>query len=225
MPRTKIVCTLGPASADPAVLAAMVHAGMRVARINCSHGTPEEHAERIALVRRVSAETGIPLAVVYDLSGPKIRTGDMAQPVMLEAGKAFTLTNRPPAPGEVPLGFAELPRYVQPGARLLFDDGNLEAEVVSVSETDVVCRALVSGPLGNHKGINLPGESLPIPALTDKDLADARRGLDEGVDWLAMSFVRTAADVAPLRAMMDEMGIRRPVIAKIEKHEAVANLE
>jgi pyruvate kinase len=225
MPRTKIVCTLGPASEDPAVLTAMVAAGMRIARINCSHGSAEEHAERITLVRRISADTGVPLAVLYDLSGPKIRTGDMTEPVMLEAGKEFVLTNRPAAPGEVPLGFDELPQYVKPGSHILFDDGNLEAEVVSVTATDVVCRALVSGPLGNHKGINLPGESLPIPALTEKDLEDARLGLQAGVDWIAMSFVRTAADVDPLRAMMREMGITRPVIAKIEKHEAVANLE
>jgi pyruvate kinase len=225
MSRTKIVCTLGPASEDPAVLTAMVAAGMRVARINCSHGSPEEHAARITLVRKVSAETGVPLAVLYDLSGPKIRTGDMAEPVMLEAGKEFVLTNRAPAPGEVPMGFDELPLYVKPGSRILFDDGNLEAEVVAVTATDVTARALVSGPLGNHKGINLPGESLPIPALTDKDLADARLGLLEGVDWIAMSFVRTAADIDPLRALMAELKISRPVIAKIEKHEAVANLE
>jgi pyruvate kinase len=225
MPRTKIVCTLGPASEDPAVLTAMVEAGMRIARINCSHGSPEEHAERIALVRQVSDATGVPLAVLYDLSGPKIRTGDMAEPVMLEAGKEFVLTSREPQPGEVPLGFKELPLYVHPGAKILFDDGNLDADVISVTETDIVCRANVSGPLSNHKGINVPGETLPIPALTEKDLADARLGLQRGVDWIAMSFVRAPEDIAPLQALMDELQIQRPVIAKIEMRGAVEHLD
>ncbi len=204
----------------------MIGAGMRVARINCSHGTPEEHAERLRLVRRLAKETGIALSVLYDLSGPKIRTGDMAAPVMLEAGKEFVLTAREsPAPDEVPLGFTELPQYVHPGTHILFDDGNLEAEVVSVNGTDIVCRALVSGPLSNHKGINLPGESLPIPAVTEKDIEDLRQGLRVGADWIALSFVRSAKDIESVREVMREEGIYRPVIAKIEKHEAIDHLD
>ncbi len=225
MARTKIVCTLGPASNDPAMIRGLAEAGMRVARINCSHGSPEEHAEGVRAVRAVAQDTGIPLAVLYDLSGPKIRTGDMAEPVMLETGKPFTLTARTPAPGEVPLGFTELPRYVTPGQRILLDDGSLEAEVVSVTDTDIVACAKNSGPLGSHKGINLPGASLPIPAVTDKDIDDLRLGLRVGVDWIAMSFVRTPEDIAPVKAVMDEEGIARPIIAKIEKHEAIANLD
>ncbi|MHB0934930.1 MAG: pyruvate kinase [Armatimonadota bacterium] len=226
MARTKIVCTLGPASESLDVLRAMVGAGMRVARINCSHGTPEEHAERVELVRQVARETGVVLSVLYDLSGPKIRTGLMPEPVQVEAGKEFTLTAREDvAPGEVPLGFKELLEFIKPGSRILFDDGAVAADVVSVAGTDIVARALNSGPIGQHKGINLPGESLPIPAVTEKDMEDLRRGLRTGADWIALSFVRSAADIEPVRQIMEEMGIHRPVIAKIEKHEAITNLE
>jgi pyruvate kinase len=226
MPRTSIVGTLGPASWAPDTLRALVEAGLRVARINCSHGTPEEHAQSVQTVRQVSKETGIPVAVLYDLSGPKIRTGDLDAPIPLTAGEEFTLTARPDrAPDEVPLGFTDLPRFVSPGCHIIFDDGALEAEVLATTETDIRCRALITGPLGSHKGINLPGVSLPIPAVTEKDLADLRHGLEHGADWIAMSFVRSADDFLPVRAVMAEMGIVRPIIAKIEKHEAITNLE
>jgi pyruvate kinase len=232
MARTKIVCTLGPATDAPGVLDRLVAAGLRVARINCSHGSVEEHTREVTNVRAAAAKAGVALAVLYDLCGPKIRTGDMAEPLPLAAGEEFTLTSRPPAPGgrrsaepEIPLGFADLPKYVQPGQRILFDDGALAAEVLAVTDTDLRCRALNTAPLGGHKGINLPGASLPIPAFTEKDAADLRAGLRAGVDWVAMSFVRRADDLAPVRALMAEEGITRPIIAKIEKHEAVANLE
>jgi pyruvate kinase len=226
MARTKIVATLGPASVAPETLTALVEAGLRVARINCSHGTPEEHAAHVALVREVSAKTGIAVAVLYDLSGPKVRTGTMDAPIELPTGGEITLTARADrAPGEVPLGFAALPGCLTPGQHILLDDGSLELEVLSTTATDVVCRVLVGGPLGSHKGINLPGASLPIPAVTEKDLADLRQGLALGVDWIAMSFVRSADDLTPVRALMAEMGVTRPIIAKIEKHEAIANLD
>lgn len=226
MPRTKIVCTLGPATNTPEMIRALVEAGMRVARINCSHGTPEQHAHSVRMVRQVSQETGVAVAIFYDLQGPKVRTGDLETPVLLEAGKEFILTARDEiGPGEVSLDFKELPQHVVPGAHILFDDGNLEAEVVAVDGPDVICRALVSGPLSSHKGINLPGVSLPIPAVTEKDMVDLRHGLREKVDWIAMSFVRDASDISVVHAIMAEEGIWRPVIAKIEKHEAVANLE
>lgn len=226
MSRTKIVCTLGPASDTPEIVRALVDAGMRVARINCSHGSPEEHAEHVRLVRHVAEEAGIAVAILYDLSGPKIRTGVMEQPLMLEAGKEFVLTARKElGPNEAPLGFEDLPKCVSPGQHLLFDDGSLEVEVISATETDIVCRALVSGPLGSHKGINLPGASLPIPAVTEKDKVDARHGLRLGVDWIAMSFVRNADDILPIKAIMEEEGTHRPMIAKIEKHEAIDNLD
>jgi len=208
------------------MLKALVAAGLRVARINCSHGDATEHEEYIRRVRAVARDTGIALAVLYDLSGPKIRTGVMAEPLELRAGAEVTLTAREtPAPGEVPLGFRELPQFVHPGQRILLDDGSLELEVTAVTATDVVCRVLVGGPLGSHKGINLPGESLPIPAVTEKDLADLTYGLHLGVDWIAMSFVRSPEDIVPVRALMSELGIRRPIIAKIEKHEAIDNLD
>jgi len=203
----------------------MIDAGMRVARVNCSHGTPEEHAATVTRARAAAAAAGVAVSVLFDLSGPKIRTGDMDEPVLLEAGTEFILTARDARqPGEVPLGIRELPQYVRPGTRILFDDGALAADVVSTTGTDVVARALNSGPLGAHKGINLPGESLPIPALTEKDVDDLRQGLRVGADWFALSFVRSAQDLEPVRRVMAEEGITRPVIAKIEKHEAVANL-
>lgn len=208
------------------MLRELVTAGMCVARINCSHGSPEEHAARIRAVRQVSAETGIAIAVLYDLSGPKIRTGDLAEPLMLTAGQQFVLTARDDvAPGEVPLGFKALPQCVYPGLRILLDDGSLMADVVAVNGPDIICQALNSGPLGSHKGINLPGETLPVPALTEKDIADLRIGLREGVDWVAMSFVRDAKDIEGAKAIMQEEGVTRPLIAKIEKHEAVAHLD
>lgn len=226
MPRTKIVCTLGPASASAEIIRALIDAGMRVVRINCSHGTATEHADCIHLVRDVAAAAGVAIAILYDLSGPKIRIGTMDTPVMLEAGKEFTLTARAEiAPGEVPLGFTQLPQFVHPGLRILLDDGSLEAEVVAKNDTDITLRALVSGPLGSHKGINLPGETLPIPAVTEQDLEDVRLGLQLGVDWIAMSFVRSAEDILPIKNVMAELGISRPVIAKIEKHEALDNLD
>lgn len=226
MARTKIVCTLGPASCEPAILHAMVDAGMRVARINCSHGTAQEHTERIAQIRKISAESGITLSILYDLSGPKIRTGEMAEPVMLEAGSTVVMTARPQLnTGEVPLGFAQLPQFVTPGLHLLLDDGSLDVEVISVTETDITTRVIVGGPLGSHKGINLPGATLPIPAVTEKDKEDLRQGLREGADWIAMSFVRSADDLLPVQEIMREEGIVRPIIAKIEKHEAIDNLD
>ena len=128
-------------------------------------------------------------------------------------------------PGEVPLGFPQLPQYVSPGLHLLLDDGSLDVEVVSATATDIVCRVIVGGPLGSHKGINLPGVTLPIPAVTEKDMEDLRQGLRLGVDWIAMSFVRSAEDILPVQAIMQEEGIVRPVIAKIEKHEAIEHLD
>ena len=226
MARTKIVCTLGPASEDAQLIRALIDAGMRVARINCSHGTPQEHAERVKLVRSMSDEAGVAVAVLFDLSGPKVRTGSMAEPVMLEAGVCFTMTARDALqPGEVPLGIKALPQYVSAGQHILLDDGNLIADIESVTETDIVCRAQNSGLLSSHKGINLPGVSLPIPAVTEKDLVDLRHGLELGVDWIAMSFVRNADDLEPVRALMNQLGHKRPIIAKIEKHEAIENLD
>jgi len=226
MARTKIVCTLGPASFAPSVMRGLVDAGMRVARINCSHGAIEEHAENIRAIRQISADTGIALSVLYDLSGPKIRTGAMDAPVMLTAGGTVVLTTRSELqPGEVPLGFPQLPQLVRPELHLLLDDGSLDVEVISTTETDIVCRVIVGGPLSSHKGINLPGVTLPIPAVTEKDQQDLREGLRIGVDWIAMSFVRSAEDILPVKAIMQEEGIVRPIIAKIEKHEAIANLD
>jgi pyruvate kinase len=226
MIKTKIVCTLGPACATAAILTEMINAGMRVARVNCSHGSMDEHAASLQLVRAVSKETGIPIAVLFDLCGPKVRTGAMEKPLVLVTGQEFTLTTRTDlGENEAPLGMAEIAKHVYSGARIVFDDGALEAEVLDNTDTDIRCKALNAAPLGSKKGINLPGISLPIPALTEKDIEDARQALTLGADWIAMSFVRDAKDIDPLHALMQEVGITRPIIAKIEKHEAITNLD
>lgn len=229
MIRTKIVATIGPASREPAMLAELIEAGLNVARLNFSHGTHEEHARVIADIRAVSERLGKTVAILQDLSGPKIRTGEMAQDgVVLEPDQTFTLTNRdvPGSDKEVGLTWPDLPRSVHHGDRLLLADGALELEVESTSDTDIVCKVIVGGPLTSHKGINLPERSISAPILTDKDKADLKFGLDQGVDLIAVSFVRTAHDLESVRARCLKHGRADvPIIAKIEKHEALANID
>ncbi|NDY41647.1 pyruvate kinase [Dissulfurirhabdus thermomarina] len=228
MRRTKIIATIGPASRDEGILSALIRAGVDVARLNFSHGTHDEHREVIARVRRLAAEAGRPVAVLQDLAGPKIRTGPLAAgTVHLESGRPFTLTSRD-VPGdahEVSLTWPELPRQVRPGDTLLLSDGALELSVDETTETDIRCRVVVGGPLGAHKGINLPTRSLQVPALTGKDRADLAFGLREGVDLVALSFVRSAAEVREARRLMRSLGGDLPLIAKIEKHEALGRID
>ncbi len=229
MNRTKIVATIGPASRDAAVLEALVAAGMSVARLNFSHGTHEEHAEVIARVRAVSEAQGRPVAVLQDLAGPKIRTGPMAADgVVLVEGATFILTARdvPGDAAEVGLTWSGLVRSVAAGDWLFLADGALRLQVERVSGDDVVCRVDVGGRLTGHKGINLPGRSLDVPILSEKDRADLAFGLAQGVDLLAVSFVRSADDLKTVRALCAELGHPHvPLIAKIEKHEALQNIE
>lgn len=225
MPRTKIVCTLGPACDAPGVLRDMVRAGMDVARINFSHGDPPSHARRIADVRRIAQEEGRTVAVLCDLQGPKLRVGDIAGgAVELRPGSAVTLTTRA-VPGDshqVNLPHPALVAEVQPGQRLLLDDGVLELRVESKTETDLVCHIVVGGRLGSHKGVSAPGASLSLSSLTAKDRADALFAIDQQADYLALSFVRRVADVQELRALVASRGARIPIVAKIEKAEALA---
>lgn len=227
-PRTKIVCTLGPSTDHPEVLRAMIRAGMSVARINFSHGDQAAHARRIAMVRQVAQEEGAIVAVMGDLQGPRWRVGVIEGGYILVApGQRIVLTTRPVpgSPQEVHLPHPELVALVRPGQPLLLDDGLLEFRVEEVNGTDVVCRVVRGGTLSSHKGINAPGLPLTLPALTEKDRLDVRFAVEQGMDYLALSFVRTDADVRQLRALLQELGASIPIVAKIEKREALEHFE
>ncbi len=228
MRRTKIIATLGPATREPAVLVELIRAGLDVVRLNFSHGSLESKRRTIRDVRAAAAEAGRQVAILQDLAGPKIRIGGFAAgPVTLRRGDLFTLTARD-VPGdarEVSVGYKGLAGDVVPGDTLLLADGALCLKVEKVAGPDVVCRVETGGELGANKGINLPSGMISAPILDDKDLTDLRFGLAEDVDFVALSFVRNAADVLACRAAMDDFGIRRPIIAKIEQREAIANID
>ena len=227
MRRAKIVCTIGPATESPEQLQALVDAGMDVARINRSHGKAEEHEAVISRVRKASATSGRAIAVLVDLQGPKIRLETFQDgPQELKIGDTFTITTRD-VPGTKELvgtTFKGLPGDCAPGDRLLIDDGNVAVRVVEVSDTDVVTRVEVPGMVSDHKGLNLPGVAVSVPALSEKDKEDLRWGIEQDADFIALSFVRSAEDIKDVHEIMDEMGKRIPVIAKIEKPQAVENL-
>jgi len=227
--KAKILATLGPASREPATLEALLAAGANAVRINMSHGMQEEHAETIKRARAAAERMRRPLAVLVDLSGPKIRTGVLkgGQPVALEEGALFTLTTRSVAGDahEVSTNYAGLARDVRPGARILLDDGAIELHVERTTETDVVCRVVNGGVLNERKGINLPGIALPIPSMTDKDRRDLQWAVRQNVDYIALSFVRRAEDCTEAKAAIKAAGGRAPLVAKIEKSEAIDNLD
>jgi pyruvate kinase len=228
MRRAKIVCTLGPATSSAEQVHALVDAGMDVARLNLSHGAYTQHEEQYALVRQAADAASKAVGVLVDLQGPKIRLGTFeSAPVELTRGDTFTITVE-----EVP-GTAErcsttyigLPGDVRAGDLILVDDGRIALEAIQVSSTDVVTRVVEGGPVSNNKGLNLPGVAVSVPALSEKDMEDLRWALHLRADLIALSFVRSAADVDGVRAIMDEEGVRLPVIAKIEKPQAVENLD
>lgn len=229
MRRAKIVATLGPASREPAALEALLAAGCNTVRINMSHGVQEEHAETIRRARLTAERMRRPLAVLADLSGPKIRTGVLkgGLPVRLERDQLFTITNRAVVGDarEVSTNYADMPRDVSTDARLLIDDGLIELRVESTTETDILCRVIDGGVLGERKGINLPGVALPIPSLTEKDRKDLRWAVNQKVDYIALSFVRSAADVVEAKELIKTEGGAQPLVAKIEKAEAINDLE
>ncbi len=228
MPRTKIVCTLGPASQSEEVIREMIRAGMDVARINFSHGDRETHVRNIALVRRLAEEEGKVVAVMQDLQGPKVRVGEFERGAAeLKAGQTFTLTTRQVLGNEreVTALYPRLPQEVRPGDRILLDDGLLDLEVVETTDTDVRCRVITGGTLRSRKGITLPHSTLSLPSLTEKDKEDLKVGVKSEVDYVALSFVRRAADILELKELLAEHGADIPVIAKIEKHEAVDNFD
>ncbi len=227
MRRAKIVCTLGPATDTGEKVQELVDAGMDVARINRSHGTAEEHEQVYAHVRAAAQASGRAVAVLVDLQGPKIRLGTFAAgPVYLNEGAHFTITTRD-VPGDETIcstAFAGLPGDCRPGDPLLIDDGKVALRVLSVTDTDVLTRVEVCGPVSDHKGINLPGVAVSVPALSKKDEEDLRWAVRLGADFIALSFVRSAKDIDDVHAIMDDVGRRIPVLAKIEKPQAVANL-
>ena len=228
MRRAKIVCTLGPATDSPEQVQALVDAGMNVARINRSHGRAEDQEEVIARIREAAAASGRAIAILVDLQGPKIRLGRFVddQKVMLNKGDEFTITIDDVL-GTVKRAsttFKGLPGDCRPGDRLLIDDGNVAVRVVAVTGTDVVTKVEVPGYVSNNKGINLPGVAVSVPALSEKDREDLRWALKIGADLIALSFVRDADDIKDVHEIMDEVGVRIPVIAKIEKPQAVENL-
>ncbi len=228
MRRTKIVCTIGPSSEAPETIEKLIQAGLNVARLNFSHGTQEEHARKITAIREIAARLGKPVAVLQDLAGPKIRIGRFASgPIRLKPGEEFILTARD-VPGdqrEVSVTYKELPGDVQAGDALLLADGALELKVKTVRGDDIFCEVVVGGELSSSKGINLPSRSIRAPILTEKDLSDFAFGLQQGVDYAALSFVRTANDVQIARDFMKQQGREVPLIAKIEKHEALKNID
>lgn len=228
MRRAKIVCTLGPATDSVDVLSALIEAGMDVARLNMSHGTHDEHGGQLARLRQAVDATHHPVTVIADLQGPKIRLGTFASgQVELTAGQRFTITTDD-VPGDstrASTTLDTLTKDVKAGDTVLIDDGRLELTAVSVSDTDVVCDVVVGGPVSDHKGINLPGVAVSVPALSDKDADDLAWALGQGIDMVALSFVRSGADIDPVHAVMDKVGARVPVIAKIEKPQAVENLD
>ncbi|MGH9746979.1 MAG: pyruvate kinase [Candidatus Acidiferrales bacterium] len=226
--RAKIVCTLGPSSSTPELIDHLVRAGMDVARLNFSHGTPEEHAARVAAVRRAGIHYEKSVAVLADLQGPKIRTGPLERgvPVQLHFGQKFTITTKKAVGTSdgVSTTFRALPHVVHKGDRILLSDGNIAMRVVATRGEDVVSQVENGGELREHQGINLPGVKLKIPSLTAKDRKDLVFALSLGVNYVALSFVRTSRDVRAAKAAIARAGKKARIIAKLEKPEAIDNL-
>ena len=223
-PRAKIVCTLGPASNSLAIIEQLVLAGMSVVRLNFSHGTHQDHLQVMQHIRTIEKKLGKPLAILADLQGPKIRVGRFANgAITLKEGAIFTITSRDVQGNEteVSTSYAGLSGDVAAGDILLLDDGMLELKVIKVKQGDVACQVLVGGELKDHKGINVPHAALSVNAITEKDRTDAHFAIDHGVDYLAMSFVRQADDVLSMRKMLWQRGDKTPIIAKIEKPQAL----
>jgi pyruvate kinase len=228
MRRAKIVCTMGPAVESPEKVGQLIAAGMNMARLNLSHGGYDEHQARLDMVRAAAKEQGQSVAILVDLQGPKIRLGRFARgPHDLSRGDIFTITTDEieGTKERVSTTYKGLPADCKVGDYILIDDGKVTVQVLEVKGNDVVTRVIEPGAVSNNKGINLPGVAVSVPALSEKDIDDLRWGLKAGADFIALSFVRNAEDISGVHKIMDELGIRVPVIAKIEKPQAVENLE
>ena len=227
--RAKIVATLGPASSNESVFRELLRAGLDVARLNFSHGTHPEKLKLIEMVRKISREEGKAVCILGDLQGPKIRTGRLKNriPVQLKAGQRLTITPRdiPGTSTVIATTFPTLAENLEPGARILLSDGLIELRVIDIPGEDVDCEVINGGTLGEHKGINLPGIAVRVPSLTDKDEEDLEFGMKHGVDAIAVSFVRTAEDVRHVKFRVAALGQETWIIAKLEKPQAIENLE
>jgi pyruvate kinase len=219
--RTKIVATLGPASATSDLVTGLAKAGMDGARLNFSHGTHEEHAANARLVRAAQEEVGRPIALIADLQGPKLRIGELEQPMSLRAGDKVVVTGDAASDGELPVRPSVVGQVLQPGHDVLIDDGLVRLRVEAVERGAARCAVVVGGTVSAHKGVNVPGVPVPIPSITRKDSEDLEFALGLGVDFVALSFVRSAADVRDLKALIEQAGSHAHLIAKIEKAEAV----
>jgi pyruvate kinase len=224
--RTKIVATLGPASDSRERLRALIEAGVDAVRFNLSHGSHTDHSERAWLVREIGSEVGRPIALMADLQGPKLRIGELPEPVVLHTGENVTVAAEEAASdGELPIAPAVIGDVLKPGHDVLIDDGLVRLRVDEVEGGRASCAVVVGGLVSSHKGVNLPGVPVPIPSLTRKDLADIEWAVETGVDFVALSFVRSPADVRDLKALLEQAGSHAHVIAKIEKAEAIDVLD
>ena len=224
--RTKIVATIGPASSSLERVGRLIEVGMDGARLNFSHGSHEEKAQAARVVREAQEAVGKPIAVIADLQGPKLRVGDLDAPIDLERGESVTIAGEESASdGDLPISPSVLGSVLQPGNDVLIDDGAVRLRVTRIERGRALCDVVVGGEVGSHKGVNLPGIPLPIPSLTRKDLDDLQFAIELGADFVALSFVRSAADVRALRTLIEAAGSTAHVIAKIEKAEAVAALD
>lgn len=227
--RTKIVATLGPASSTPETIKKMVKAGMNVARLNFSHGSYDDHARTVSMLRSIEEELDTPITILQDLQGPKIRVGQLPEGAIdLIEGESLNLL--PVAdfngqPNTISIDYPHLAEEAHPGAQILLDDGLLELKIEEISGNAVRCQVIKGGFLKSRKGVNLPNLNLRLPSLTEKDKQDLEFGISQGVDWVSLSFVRQAEDVRNLKELLAEKGADIPVIAKIEKPQAIANLE
>lgn len=228
MPNTKIVATLGPASESPETVRRLLEAGVDVFRLNASHGTQEFRAQKIKLVRELAAEMGTHTGILLDLQGPKIRLGVFEKgKCILKAGDPFTITTQEVLGTEqiASTTYTDFASDVKSGDRILLNDGAVELRALTNDGVSVKCEVISGGPIGDRKGINLPGVNVSAPSLTKKDLADLHFGIDQGVDFIALSFVRTANDVLRLKFVLEEREVKIPIVAKIEKPQAVQNLD
>jgi len=228
MKSTKIVCTIGPQSHNEGTLTEMAHAGMNIIRMNFSHGSYDFHQKTIAMTRKVSEKLGKYIGILLDLQGPKIRTGKLKkETVILNKGEVIGLTSRE-VEGNwrlMSVNYKNLPKEVKKGEKILLDDGNIELRVIGVSDDTLQCKIINGGPIRQFRGINLPDSCISISAVTEKDESDLTFGLENGVDFVALSFVRKADDIVHLRELMEKRGKVLPIIAKIEKPEALENID
>lgn len=228
MPRTKIICTIGPSSSSPEIIKSMIQEGMNVARLNFSHGTHEQHAEKITMIRDVAESLGKPVAILQDLCGPKIRIGLVKEPgIRLESGSTLVLTtdSMTGENGKVSVSYKQLPKDVKSGDIILLADGMMELAVREIRGNDIFCTVITGGVLTSNKGINLPSGTISTPSLTEKDRADLEFGLKHDIDFVALSFVRRASDIHEARQIIESAGKDVPIIAKIEKHEAIESID